>query len=414
MATAAQAPVTPKATSLFRNRTFVSLWIGHVLSVVGDGFHSVALGIWVLQATNSASAMAIIMSSRVVVNILLGAVGGTLVDRSDRRTLMIAMDVIRFFTVGGIALLVKAGNTSLLPIIALTVLTSVAGNFFGPAFQASLVNIVGKEELPKASGLLQITNTAGQIVGPFLGGTIVAIFGGWAALSVDAVSFLVAALAIAIGGSFASPRREGTVNRSFWKDLTEGVQYIRKHPLASGVVAVAPLLNFFGNAIGVLLPVIAIKVWLASSVQLGALEAMFPAGFAIGAMAIMASVNKMKRRGAWMMSGIASAGALISAVALMPSVTAAMPVTLLCGIALSFGNVLLQLSLQSEVEPEVQGRVFGTLGSLVNVASPLSMLAAGLLADLFSPVLIVAVAGVMMLFTAAGGYLLSPGIRNYN
>lgn len=400
--------------SLFRNRTFVSLWIGHALSVIGDGFHSVALGFWVLQATGSASAMALIMSTRVVVNILLGAVGGTVVDRSDRRLLMILMDLARFATVGGIALLIKAGNTSLLPIIALTALTSVASTFFGPAFQASLVNIVGKEDLPNASGLLQITNTAGQIVGPFLGGAVAALFGGWAALSADALSFLVAALAIVVGGRFASPRREGDRRGSFWADLAEGFRFIRKHPLARGIVATAPLINLFGNAIGVLLPVIAIKIWLADSIQLGALEAMVPAGFAIGAMAIMAYGNKLTRRGAWMMGGVAVAGVLVSATALMPSAYAAMPVSLLCGVALAFCNVLLQISLQSEVEPEVQGRVFGTLGSLMNVASPLSMLAAGFLADAFSPVLIVAVAGVLLVFVALGGYLLSPGIRQFN
>lgn len=414
MAAIPAAPTNTPATPFFRNRTFISLWLGHTLSIIGDGFHSVALGFWVLQATGSASAMALIMSTRVVVSILLGAVGGTVVDRSDRRTLMIAMDLIRFLTVGGIALLVRAGETSLLPIIALTALTAVAGNFCNPAFQASLINIVGKEELPKASGLLQVTNTVGQIVGPFLGGAIVALFGGWAALSLDALSFLIAAVAVVVGGAFPSPRQESGERSTFFKDLTAGFQYIRRHPLVSGLAVVAPVINFFGNAIGVLLPVIAVKRWQANSVQLGALEAMIPAGFAIGAMVIMVVAKKIARRGAWMMGGVAAAGALLAIVALMPSASAAMPVTLLCGVAFSLCNVLIQISLQSEIEPEIQGRVFGTLSSLVQVASPLSMIAAGFLADSFSPTIIVAVSGVMLVCVSLGGYLFSPGIRTYN
>ncbi|MFZ5827334.1 MAG: MFS transporter [Bacillota bacterium] len=408
MTTAAPAP------SLFRNRTFVSLWLGQAISVVGDGFHSVALGIWVLQATGSASAMAMILSTRVVVSILLGAVGGTVVDRTDRRLLMISMHLIRFLTVGVIALLIRAGETSLLPIIALTAVTAVASAFFGPAFQASLVNIVAREDLPRASGLLQVTMTVGQIVGPFLGGAIVALFGGWAALSGDALTFLAAAIAVVIGGAFPSPRRNGGQQKSFWKDLTEGFRYVRHHQLAGSIMILAPVMNFFGNAIGVLLPVIAIKIWLSTSIQFGLLEAMVPAGFAIGAVLIMANAKKLRRRGAWMMGGIAAAGAFISITALMPTVTAAMPVALLGGASLSVANVLLQVTLQAEVNPELQGRVFGTLGSLTNVASPLSMMAAGFLGDAFSPVLIAAAAGVMLTLVAAGGYLFSSGIRTYD
>lgn len=409
LATAAPAP-----RPLFRNRTFLSIWFGHALSVVGDGFSSIALGIWVLQATGSASAMAVIMSTRVVVSILLGAIGGTVVDRTDRRRLMIAMDLVRFATLGGIALLVRSGNTSLLPIIALTALTAAASTFFGPAFQASMVHIVGKEELPRASSLLQISNTICQIVGPFLGGTVVALYGGWTALSLDALSFLVAALAVVIAGSFPSPRQESAQRSSFWGDMVEGVRYIGRNPLAKAVVMSAPLINFFGNAIGVLLPVIAIKIWLASPTQFGALEALFPAGFAIGAAMVMVTVKKMRRRGAWMMGGVAIAGALISLQVLMPTVTAAMPITLLSGLALAFTNVLLQLTLQTEVAPEMQGRVFGTLNSLVNVASPLALLSAGLLGDLVGPVLVAAISGVLLMVAAAASYLFSPGLRNFD
>lgn len=409
LATAAPAP-----RPLFRNRTFLTIWFGHALSVVGDGFTSIALGIWVLQATGSASAMAMIMSSRVIVSILLGAIGGTVVDRSDRRRLMIAMNLVRFTTLGGIALLVRAGNTSLLPIIALTALTTVASTFFGPAFQSSLVHIVGKEELPRASSLLQISNTVSQIIGPFLGGTIVALYGGWTALSLDALSFLISAIAILIAGSFPSPRRESAGRSSFWGDLVAGFRYIGQDPLAKAVVISAPLLNFFGNAIGVLLPVVAIKIWLASPTQFGAIEALFPAGFAIGAATVMMVAKRLRRRGAWMMGGVGIAGALISLMVLMPNVAAAMPFTLLAGIALAFTNVLLQLTLQTQVAPEMQGRVFGTLGSLVNIASPLALMSAGLLGDLVGPVLVAAACGFLQILAAAGSYFFSPGLRNFD
>ncbi len=399
---------------LTRNRTFIALWLGSLVSVLGDGFHSVALGLWVLQATGSASAMALVMSSRIIVSILLGAVAGTVVDRSDRRMIMIIMNVARFLSVGAIALLVEGGVTTLAPIIGLTALTAIASQFYGPSMTASLVNIVGKEELPRATGMLQMSNTVGQMVGPFLGGVVVAMLGGWVALAVDAGTFLFAALMVLVAGTFPSPKREGKEKGDFWGDLTEGFRYIRQHPVANAIMFLAPIINFFGNAIGVLLPVIAVKVWLADSVQFGALEALFPTGFAIGAAAIMALSKKLKRRGALMMGGVSAAGLAVTVIALMPSINAALPVVVLAGVGLALANVLLQITLQSEVAPEVQGRVFGTLGSLVNIASPLAMLLAGVLGDAFSPTTIVAVAGVLLALVGGVGYLTSRGLRQYN
>lgn len=413
---AAAAQEQPKAVttrpSLFRNRTFATVWAGHTISILGDGFNSVALGLWVLQHTGSAKAMATIMSVRVVIGILLGMFAGTVVDRVDRRWLMISMNVVRFFVVGAMAYLVGSEGAPFWAILGLTALTAVAGQFFGPAFQASLVNIVGKEDLPRASGLLQVTNTLAQVAGPFLGGTIVAFYGGWAAISGDAVSFLVSALLL-LTVSFASPRREGAKRRSFWGDMREGLAFIKDQPLIRALMAFAPIINFFGNAMGVVLPVIAVKVWMADSVKFGTLEALFPLGFAIGAALIMGLMKKIRHRGRFMIAGIIIAGSLMTAVSLMPTIEWAMPITLLVGIAIAAPNVVVQITMQSEVPTEVQGRVFGTLGSLVNVASPLSIMTAGILADVFGPVVVSAVAGGLLVLSALITTVLAPALRNY-
>lgn len=398
--------------SLFRNRTFTTVWVGHTISILGDGFNSVALGLWVLQSTGSAKAMATIMSVRVLVGILLGVFAGTLVDRVDRRWLMIAMNTVRFGLVGALAYLIGTEGAPFWAVLTLTALTAVASQFFGPAFQASLVNIVGKEDLPRASGLLQVTNTLAQVAGPFLGGTIVALYGGPAAITGDALSFLVSALLL-LTVTFPSPRREGAGRRSFWGDMREGISYIRHQPLVRALVVFAPVINFFGNAMGVVLPVIAVKVWLANSVKFGTLEALFPLGFAIGAGLIMAFLKRIRYRGWFMLSGIMVAGVLMTAVGLMPTIDLAMPLTLLAGIAIAAPNVVVQITMQSEVPTEVQGRVFGTMNSLVNVASPLSIMTAGILADIYGPVLVSAVAGGMMLLSAVLTTALAPALRNY-
>ncbi|HLN64880.1 MAG TPA: MFS transporter [Symbiobacteriaceae bacterium] len=406
-------PAAQNPASLWRNRTFLAIWLGHMISILGDGFHSVALGLWVLQTTGSAKAMASVMTVRLIVGVLLGAVAGTAVDRSDRRKLMIATDVIRFALVGGVAVLVARPGTPFAAVLLLTGLISVCSQFFNPAFQASLVNIVGKDEVPKATSLLQLTNTLTMVVAPVLGGTVVGLWGGWAALVADAASFLLSALLILAGGTFASPRNEGE-QRSFLTDLKAGFGYIRTQPLVRSIVALAPVINFFAAAFQVLFPVIVVKLWLASAVQFGSMETFFTLGFALGAAALMALSTRLRRRGWWMLGGIIVAGALISVMSLVHSIPVAFGLMLLMGLSLAFPNLILQMTLQAEVPTDVQGRVFGTLSSLCNVASPAAMLIAGILGDWYSPLVILATSGLLLVGSAVTSSVFSAGLRDYN
>lgn len=408
-----ELPAEAARPSLWQNRTFISIWIGHTLSILGDGFNSVALGLWVLQTTGSASAMAVIMTVRTLVAILLGPVAGTYVDRADRRKVMLLTDLARFLVVGLLALLVKAPGASLLPVVALSGLTAVFSQFFSPAFQASLANIVRKDDLARASGLLQMTNTLSMVAGPLLGGTMVALFGGWTALSIDSISFLVSAALILLGGAFASPRKEGE-SASFWTEMKEGIAYIRKEPLVRTTATLSPALNFFANALGgVLMPVIAVRLWHASSVEFGALEAFFPLGFAVGAGLYTAFAKKPHHRGRLIILGGAVGSVLMTLAPLAPSVEYALPLYLICGMGIALPNVIFQIMMQSEVPVEMQGRVFGTTNSLCMMANPLAFMIAGFLSDRFSPVLIAVAAGIMLVLTMVGGMLLSPAIRNY-
>lgn len=408
VAAPAETPVT-----LLQNRTFTVILAGNMISVLGNGFQTVALGLWVLQTTGSAKAMALLLTVRIVIGILLGVVAGTVVDRVDRRQIMIHMNLIRFVLVGATAYLIAQPHTSFTAILILTGLSGVCAAFFGPAFQASLINIVGKEQLPQASSLLQLVNTLAQVIGPFLGGVVVALYGGAVALSVDAATFLIAGLFIAMAGSFASPRAESGGKRSFWAETREGLTFIRSRPVVRSVALISPMVNFFGNAIGVLLPVIAIQVWQASSVAFGTMEATFPLGFAVGAALLMAFSKRLRHRGKLMLTGISLAGVAITTIALMPTIESALPLILVMGVVMALPNVLVQVLLQTEVPPELQGRVFGTLGSVVQVASPLSIMTAGFLADMVGPVVVMAAAGVLLALSALIGSALSPGLRSY-
>jgi len=359
--------------------------------------------------------MGTVMAVRIITTIVLGPVAGTVVDRSDRRRLMIAMDFLRVALVGGVAYLVAADSTSFPLILVLTGVISVCSQFFNPAFQASLINVVAKDDVTQASSMLQVGGTLGMVVGPLLGGMVVGFAGGEAALTVDAISFLVSAVLILIGGRFASPFRPATAATSFFVEMREGFAFIAGQPVIRSVAIIAPVINFFGNAIGgVLMPVLAVKVWLASPTEFGALESVFPLGFAVGAGLVMAFSKRMRRRGLLMFLSMLVASVLFTVVPLLPSVRAAMPFSLVAGMALAVPNVLLQVLVQSEAPAAVQGRIFGVMGSLLSVTTPAAFLLAGRLADLLSPVTVAVAAGVLLILSVLTSMGLSPVLRNHD
>jgi MFS family permease len=259
-----------------------------------------------------------------------------------------------------------------------------------------------------------VINTLGQVAGPFLGGMWVGFAGGPAALWVDALSFLASALLILLAGRFPSPRRQESEGASFWQDMKQGLLYLRTQPIIRSVAIIAPALNFFGNAIGgVLIPVLAVKVWLASSAQYGSLEGSFPLGFAIGAGLIMAFSSLIRRRGLLMFLSLLAGSLLFLVVPLMPTIGAVFPLSIGAGILMAVPNVLFQVLVQSEAPAEMQGRIFGVLSSLFSLSSPVAFLLAGRLADLYSPVLVAVCFAALLFLSILISMAISPELRRY-
>lgn len=412
-ALAATAAPLPNDRPLLRNRTYLANLIGHSISIVGDGFHSVALGFWVLQSTGSGTAMATIMAVKAVVSVLLGPIAGTVADRVDRRRLMMAMDIARFLLVGCMIPVIALPKTPFLLLVLISALIAASGTFAGPAFSASMINIVGKERVGQASGLNQMVWTGAQIFGPLVGGLVYATWGAEISFGVDSVSYLVCFLAVVAGGRFASPKRGGQGASSFWGELKEGLRAIRGHGLIRSTLIMAPVLNLFGNAIGVLFPVLAVKVWLVNAQQFGLLEGSTPVGFLIGAAFIMAVQAKMKRRGLWIGGGLAMAGLTIAMVGNV-SFYVALPIAVASGISLAFVNVLFSIVLQQETPPELQGRVFGLLNATAGAMSPIGMMLAGALADAASPALLTSFCGLAIVLVAVLGLIGLKDLRQYN
>ncbi|MFB9328636.1 MFS transporter [Paenibacillus aurantiacus] len=402
-----------RSVPLHRNRKFMLLFTGSTLSVFGNCFHSIALNLWVLQTTGSAAKMSLITVTHMIASLLLGSFAGTIADRLNRRLLMMICDSSRFLIVSGIALVMAHLDQPFMWIVALSALSAVAGLLQSPSSQASITDLVGRDRVQQAAGLMNIADNAARISGLAIGGYIVAQFGGVIAIVTDAILFGLSALLVFAAGTFPQAERAQTEQNSFRQDWLEGIKRVWADPFARGVTFLTTFVILFFVANLMLIQVMAVKVWQASPIHFGLIEAAIPLGYAIGAVTIMGLSKSPRRRGHLILGSMLAMGPLYIAIAMMPQAAAAIPLILVVGTFFSFCTLLVNVIMRVEVPSELQGRMFGILGSLTSVAPPLGLTIMAAMADGFGASNVLLFSGVGLIAVASAAWLWLKPIRRY-
>ncbi|UHA74974.1 MFS transporter [Paenibacillus sp. 481] len=401
-------------TNLWRNKQYVLLFFAYTFALFGNSFHTIALNLWVLNETGSAKMMSVILVCHLVVAALFGSVAGTVVDRFNRRTIMMIADILRCLLVITIAVCVAIPNTPFIFIVILTGLVTFLSLFQGPAFNASLINIVGKEHIQKASGYLNIADNIARIVGYAVGGIFVAAFGGAWAIFIDGMTFLLSFVLIWLAGSFPSPRTNTGSQRKFIDDFRIGFRFVRTNPFAKAVTVLLPFLALCFMSALMLTQVMAVKVWQATPFEFGLIEACIPLGYMIGAGIIVAFGSKIKRRGRLVMFNLLLMGPAYLILSYSSSTITAIPTILLVGFTFSFCTLLVNIILRLEISEELQGRVFGIMGSLISVMPSVGLVVASYFADIYGAGSVMRVIGIILLLFALVAVVKLKEIRNYN
>lgn len=385
--------------SIWRNRGFLFVFSSYSLSLLGNMFHSIALNLWVLQSTGSAKLMSAVLITHLVVNMLFSSIAGTVADRVNRRLLMWSSDLLRFVLVGIIALLIFLQTTSYGLVIAITALVAFVGSFRSPAFQASIVEIVGKEQIPKAIAAINISDNLARILGFALGGAAVAFLGGAVAIAMDAVAFLISALLVLMAGSFRyeAIKRAERPKATFKQDLITGFTFTWQHPIAKFSLLILPIvmLSFLSNFM--LVQVMAVKNWQASPIVFGLIEMCIPLGYVIGSFIIMNAEQWLKNKGLIIVASIVLMGASFIAISLINNAYIALPLILFVGFLFSFSTTMIYIALRSSIASELQGRVTGLLHSATSVIPPIGLALFSILADQYGAAIIMSVSGGLLL-----------------
>lgn len=365
-------------------RTFLIVWIGQIVSTVGSSLTGFVLGVWVYQQTGSATQFALIALCATVPSILLAPIAGALVDRHDRRTVMILADFGAAACTVTLALLYAAGVLEVWHIWTATGLTAICGAFQGPAYGASLSMLVPPEHRARANGLMQ-TGQALAIIAPVLAAGLVASVGVLGVIAIDLGTFAFAVVTLFIvriprpPESAAGRAARGTLRR----EAAYGWEYLRERPGLFWLTVLFAFFNFFISISAVLVQPLILSF---SSVgSLGWLMMAGGSGMLAGSL-VMGAWGGPKRRINGVLGFVILGGFAMFMHGLAPSpwLIAVMAPAFLFTIPFVGGSYT--AILQGRVPPDVQGRVFATVRMLGSIATPAAYLLAGPLADrVFEP-----------------------------
>lgn len=409
--------MTPALRPL-EDREFRLLTAATLISVLGDGLMRVALPLLVLAISgNDPLAIGAVGLAWTLGHAASLPIGGVASDRRDRRSVMIASDLVRALAIGSMAVLGILGTLQMAQVVALGFSFGFANGFFNPASRSLIPDLVPQDELARANALLGFARPLQLwIIGPLVGGLLVGIAGPSTALLVDAATFVLSAVCLA-----RLPRRDPAVGaadterRSVSNDLREGMGYVRSHRWAAVWFAGTALSTLaFHGAFDVLVPTMLKTDLGLTEAQAGWWMAMIFASGGVGALIASSSIGSGGLPRRFMLQLYVAEAFTLLGLAAFAYVTRFWQV-LIIGFAV-FGaavmsEIIAETNLQREVPRELLGRVTGLEWFVAIGVAPISFALAGPLGRLYGPRPVLAAVGAVA-GCAVLALSLVPGARS--
>ncbi|MCC6602938.1 MAG: MFS transporter [Anaerolineae bacterium] len=370
-------------------RTFFIIWLGQLVSMIGSGLTGFGLAVWIYEQTGQATPFALTVMFGNLPQVLISPFAGALIDRWNRRLVMIIADTGSALITLVFFLLLAFGQLAIWQIYLGVILSSVLASFQEPAYAASITMLVPKKDLPRANGLMQMGQALQMLIAPVLAGILFVSIGLRGIIMIDAVTFFFAVGALLLV-HIPQPQRTSQAetaetNRSLWREAAFGWHYLRARRGLFGLLIFFALVNFFLNFSAVLLGPMILSFGTAAG--LGTAQTMGGVGMLIGSIA-MSTWRGPKQRMTAVIGFIFLASCGLFIAGLQSSVWVVAVGMFLLMFSVPFGSGLSQTIFQTKVEPAVQGRVFSIRTMIARSMMPVAFLLAGPLADqVFEPLL---------------------------
>lgn len=395
---------------------FFTIWSGQAVSLLGSQMVQFALIWWLTKITGSATVLTTATLVGILPRVILGPFVGALVDRWNRRKIMIFADSGIALSTLGLAALFAIDHGTIWAVYLILFIRALGSGFHSPAMTSSTSLMVPNSQLTRVQGMNQTLANGLNIISAPLGALLLELLSVGGVLLIDVFTALFAVLPLLF---IAIPQPENAdlsqnenLVQSVWEDFQVGLKYVFRWPGLRIILFMALAINMIVTPAFSLLPLLVRDHLGGGALQLGWVNSAFGVGAVTGGL-LLSVWGGFKKKIVTSQTGLIGLSIGLAVVGFVPpqALTLAILGIFIVGIMLPLTNGPINAVLQSTVDPSVQGRVFTLVGSLAAAMSPLGLIAAGPLSDVFNIQIWYLVGGFLTLGFGVWG-LFSPALMS--
>lgn len=381
------------------------------ISVMGDMIYEIALGFWVLAFTGSPAMMGTLMATALLPGVLLSPFAGVVVDRTNRKKLMIIMDLVRGITIILVAFAAIMGFLELWMVFLAGIILGICGAFFGPAAMSVLPMMVPQDKLTNANSLFGVANTGADILGNSLGGVLYVLIGAPLMFLFNGISFLLSGISISFA-KIPKNRESKITSENFILDLKESLKFVWKLKGLFYILIIFAIFSFLVHiAVVLLIPLFQFTPDLGAA-KYGIAVASYTVGVFLGMIILSALQVHPTKRAVLMLISLTISNLCLIIFALTTEFYLMVILLLIAGLAESVANVFILSSIQSVVPDDMMGKVMGLVGTVTMALIPLAMVTGGFLAEIF-PIRTIFLVCFLVSFLVFVNLFLIPSVRRF-
>jgi MFS family permease len=361
---------------------FIVIWFGQLVSVLASSMSHFALTIWMYQQTQSATALAMMQVAFITPFLLLSPLAGVMVDRYNRKLMMMVSDLAAGLSTVMLLILFATGHMQFWYLYVAQVLNGIGNTFQWPAYSAAISTMVPKQQYGRANGLMSLLDGGPGVLAPLLAGALLPFIKIQGIMLIDVATFILAIGALLIVYVPQPPRtEEGQKGAgSMWKEAGYGFKYIFARPSLLGLQLIFLFGNLFaGIGWAVFAPMILARTN-SNSLIFGSVQTAGALGGIAGGL-VMSAWGGFKRKVHGVLAGHMLVGACSVVIGIAAGLPLWIPFMVLTSALIPLINTSNQSIWMSKVAPDLQGRVFSARRLIAWVTNPISPIIGGTLAD---------------------------------
>jgi MFS family permease len=401
-----------RRTGMFRalsHRNYRIFWIGAFLSNVGTWMQAVAQGWLVLQLTNSSFWLGLDGFMATAPGFFLTLAGGVFADLVDRRRLLLFTQVVAGLAAVALAILIWTDHVTVWVVLTFSLITGSCMAMAGPSYQAMTFDLVGREDLPNAVALNSAQFQLSRVVGPILAGLGLQYFDLVGCFFLNGLSFVAVILALRMvrfDTKISTVATKSKSPRDFWRDLSNGIRYVRQRPRVFSLLSIASATSLFGAPYITLIPIFARDIFQLGPQGLAWMMGVAGAGAFCGAL-FLTYLGDFKQKGWLVLGGSFSFGAFLIAFSLANSLVMSLIFLFGVGFSVVTAVAVINTLLHKLVTDEMRGRVMSMFILSFIGTMPIGNLLAGAIATRYGAPRTLAGGGVCIII-----YVTVVGMRN--